>query len=308
MEMSKRSARWPALDEDQLEGWAFHAFDLVSRLRKGALEGALIADALCGREGAGRPLKGNLGLMNFAARRFDDGLILSDVIGPSSRALAKMIKVARRELEFDVLTCTSEGMLNVLRRGNELEPDSWLSSVPRLTAPRFRPRFQETFRRPSRRLKGVQAAARLRIAEKRSEKLRNEKVYHDSEFLLLNYFDLAIRRLYRFPFWRRIEGVVYLFTERRPCEDCCHVITRLLRRYRRIQIAIVRVTGQGARKWGALERLAEHPRVHMRRFEFLPLAVEEFSPLEERGMGPWTLPHPDGTPRSGWVPKGATQR
>ncbi|MDR2959181.1 MAG: hypothetical protein LBV10_06505 [Stenotrophomonas sp.] len=308
MEMSNGSAQRQALDEDQLEAWAFHAFDLVSRLRKGALERTLISDALSGQEGIGRPLKGNLGLVNFAARRFGDRLILSDVVGPSSRALARMIKVARRELEFDVLTCTRRGRLNVLRRGNDLEPESWLSSVPQLTAPRFRPRFQQAFRRPTRRLDSPRAAARSRIAQKRSEELRSEKVYHDSEFLLLNYFDLAMRRLYRFSFWRRIEGVVYLFTERRPCEDCCHVITRLLRRYRRVQIAIVRVTGQGGREWGALEQLSEHPRVHMRKFEFLPLAVEEFSPLEESGMGPWTLPHPDGTPRRGWVPKGATQR
>lgn len=302
------SRRRHALDERQLEAWAFHAFNLVSRLRMGALESTLLVDALSGQDSMGRQLEGNLGLVNFAARRFEGRLILPDVIGPSSRALAEMIKVARQELEFDVLACNEQGMLNVLRRGNDLEAESWLSAVPQLTAPRLRPHFQRAFRRPTRRLGSPRAAARLHLAKKRSEKLRKEKVYHDSEFLLLNYFDLAVRRLYRFPLWRRMEGVVYLFTERRPCEDCCHVVTRLLHRYRRIQLVIVRVTGHGASEWGALERLSEHPRVHMHRFEFLPLDVEERSPMEEPGTGPWTIPHLDGTPRRGWAPKGATQR
>ncbi|HDS1041031.1 TPA: hypothetical protein QDZ42_004072 [Stenotrophomonas maltophilia] len=273
--MSIGSTRRQALNEGQLKAWAFHAFELVSLLRKGDLESTVLADYFSGQDGMGRQLDGNLGLVNFAARRFEGRLILTDVIGPSSRALAEMIKVARQELKFDVLACNELGMLNVLRRGNDMQAEPWLSAVPQLTAPRLRPHFQRAFRRPTRRLRSPRTVARLHLAEKRSKKLRVEKVYHDSEFLLLNYFDLALRRLYRFPFWKRMEGVVYLFTERRPCGDCCHVVTRLLRRYRRIQLVIVRVTGHGASEWGALERLWEHPRVHMRRFEFVPIGVEE---------------------------------
>ncbi|MEN5357244.1 hypothetical protein [Stenotrophomonas sepilia] len=306
--MAKGSAKDHVLDEAQLEAWVFSVLELVSQLRNGNLERTLFANALDEQEDVGRWLKGNLGLMNFSARGFGGRLIFPHVIGPSSRAFARAVDAARRDLEFDVLTRTTHGKLNVLRRSNDLKPDAWLSAVPQLTAGRLKGGSPAGRGGQKRRQGPGGGEGQLRHADQCAGYPHKRSVYHDSEFLLLNYFDLALRRLYRFSHWRRMEGVLYLFTERRPCSDCCHVIIQLLRRYRRIQLVIVRATGGRGSDENMLERLSQHPRVHLRKVVVQPVGVELSSPLSVVETGPLALPYPDGTPRRGWSPKGAEMR